>query len=1048
MRLHVRRLLAAGALCVLLITPGSSLRRPAAAAPGGDPGAGPGPEATVTTALTEVAPREGPLAAEEARAGIGLNLESVGLPLPGLTGRGVTVAVIDSGIDPGHPDLQEALGGGAKLVDWKDFTDEGFVALTEEVAWGETYTAPDGRTFVLPGRPAASRAARFGYWSEARVPGRIGRDLDRNGLPLDKFGVLAVDSQQTGVYDLVYVDTNNDGSFADETPLRPFTMRGDVARLGRFRTGDAAQRQLAFVLAELDPAGRWASFGFDSLGHGTQVAGVLAASGSGLTGVAPGARLMALKVVTSLNTGTWSAVERAVRYAAEHGADVINISLGGLPARPDSAAGAVLSEIAAEYDVLIVLAADNTGPGLSSGPTVGSPWEALVVGGYFSPAMWERDYGYAVPAEGVWWRSGMGPRADGAYLPGLIAPAGSPTTSPRWLDSTGYTTVVGTSIAAPHAAGAAALLLEAARREGLSTDHRALRAALEQGARALEGYGFHEQGYGLLNVPEALARLRALTRVPALAGRGGAGLLAREYRPGGAAVYLTNQSASVERYAVRPSAGWVRSPFASLTLPPAVERRLDLTLDPPSEPGVHAAWVELVPEGGGAAVRLPVTYVRPVELEGGGYAADYALPVARYERVFVEVAEGAGHLFLHAESRPGADGLAQGRFQVQVFTPSGDLLFDSGVIGQGGAGISTEFYVQAPMAGTWEVVVTALPGPAGTASVARLNLALQVSNPPFATPQRVSVRPGQTVTVEVPVFNPGYGISAQAKAVGLQKAYQPHYLDIKTDLNLVDAFELPSPAGSLLLEITGFRDGGERATIWVYRFETVRGWVPYWWGGDRTPNGERIELFNVPAGRYQVYIVYDGQKPADFRYHYRRSVALDGGHLAAPEEIRWREPRSTWRVPVTITAPAEPGLYHGHVLVIDTNTGQSVAWIPLEVSVGEPALSIQPLVSNLAIGRPGTVTLEVRDAETGDRVDGAITVNGERYETRQGQVTVPVTPWEAVLEMRVQARLPGYRPFDETVRIAVPRSQSGPPDVDGDDDQVEAWRQRLQNLLQ
>jgi len=61
---------------------------------------------------------------------------------------------------------------------------------------------------------------------------------------------------------------------------------------------------------------------------------------------------------------------------------------------------------------------------------------------------------------------------------------------------------------------------------------------------------------------------------------------------------------------------------------------------------------------------------------------------------------------------------------------------------------------------------------------------------------------------------------------------------------------------------------------------------------------------------------------------------------------------------------------------------------------------------------------------------------------------VPVTPWEAVLELRVQARLPGYRPFDETVRIAVPRSQSGPPDVDGDDDQVEAWRQRLQNLLQ
>ena len=61
----------------------------------------------------------------------------------------------------------------------------------------------------------------------------------------------------------------------------------------------------------MDPAGGWVQFGFDSLGHGTQVAGVAAAYSEGrLVGGGPGAQLMALKVLTSQDSGGWYAVRR------------------------------------------------------------------------------------------------------------------------------------------------------------------------------------------------------------------------------------------------------------------------------------------------------------------------------------------------------------------------------------------------------------------------------------------------------------------------------------------------------------------------------------------------------------------------------------------------------------------------------------------------------------------------------------------------------------------------------------------------------------------
>ena len=72
----------------------------------------------------------------------------------------------------------------------------------------------------------------------------------------------------------------------------------------------------------------------DENGHGTHVAGIAAAvtgTGTGIAGTAPDAKVMPLRVLDAEGSGVDQAIIAAIRHAADNGADVINLSLGGLP---------------------------------------------------------------------------------------------------------------------------------------------------------------------------------------------------------------------------------------------------------------------------------------------------------------------------------------------------------------------------------------------------------------------------------------------------------------------------------------------------------------------------------------------------------------------------------------------------------------------------------------------------------------------------------------------------------------------------------------------
>ncbi len=217
----------------------------------------------------------------------------------------------------------------------------------------------------------------------------------------------------------------------------------------------------------------------DDNGHGTHCAGIAGASnnGIGVVGVAPECSLLAVKVLDRNGSGYLTAVAAGIRWAADNGAKVISLSLGG---SSDTLAGDLQSAVtyAAGKGVVLCAAAGNEGdqvPQPASYPAMCPETIAVAA----------TDVNNAVP---VW-------SSKGAYVD--IAAPGVAVTS-TYKDGY-YVTWSGTSMATPHVAGAAALLIA----NGNSA--AATRTKLESTADDINAVGEDDAtGSGLLDVDEAI----------------------------------------------------------------------------------------------------------------------------------------------------------------------------------------------------------------------------------------------------------------------------------------------------------------------------------------------------------------------------------------------------------------------------------------------------------------------------------------------------------------------------------------------------------------
>ncbi|NOZ73381.1 MAG: S8 family serine peptidase [Chloroflexi bacterium] len=273
-----------------------------------------------------------------------------------------------------------------------------------------------------------------------------------------------------------------------------YTLGDPSVIIGIIDTGlDASHPEFAgrivpgwdFVNNDSDPS--------DDHGHGTHVSGIATAginNGIGMVGIAGRASLLPVKVLDSTGSGWWSNVASGITWAVDQGARVINLSLGG------SADSTVLRDAvnyATANNAVVVVAAGNSG--------TDTP---------FYPAVYDNviSVGAVTSTGDLATYSNYGPNVD------VVAP-GSSIYSTEWA-GTGrtYGFRSGTSMASPHVAGLAALMLSV----NPALTESEVRTLIESNTQAADPQVIdYYTGHGLVDAGAAVAAALPLP--------GGTGLL-------------------------------------------------------------------------------------------------------------------------------------------------------------------------------------------------------------------------------------------------------------------------------------------------------------------------------------------------------------------------------------------------------------------------------------------------------------------------------------------------------------------------------------------
>jgi len=335
------------------------------------------------------------------------------------------------------------------------------------------------------------------------VAGRVSKDglEDDDGSAVDPLAVGAAPAVDRVYLDRVYEVTTNESreAISADRARRTYDLDGSGVTVAVLDTGvDAGHPDLddGTVVDSRD----FTTDGTveDRIGHGTHVAATVAGDGDASNGtyrgVAPNASIMNLRVLGSSGRGQTSWIVDGIEYATNNSADVLSISLGGRASGDDPLVRAV--QRATDRGATVVVAAGNSGP---NSRTIASPAVApdvVSVGAYDGTT------------DGVAWFSSRGPTPiTGDIKPDVVAPgvgivSACVPSNPRGCTDGQYTSLDGTSMAAPHVSGVAALMLE----RNPDWGPRRVKNALLSTAEPLSGddVTVYDQGAGLVNASRAV----------------------------------------------------------------------------------------------------------------------------------------------------------------------------------------------------------------------------------------------------------------------------------------------------------------------------------------------------------------------------------------------------------------------------------------------------------------------------------------------------------------------------------------------------------------
>ena len=475
---------------------------------------------------------------------------------PEWDGRGVVVAIFDTGVDPGAPGMQTTTDGKPKVIDIVDGSGSG------DVDTSETRKLEDGKLNGLSGRtltPDPKWKNPSGKWHvglkrafelfpgglvarlekkrkekfferhralQTRLERRRAALEDTEGdeakrervdlkRQLDALAAWAGDYKDPGpVVDCVVfhdgthwravVDADEDGDLAEHKALTNYRVERQYETFGK--------EDLLNYGVNIYDEGKLLSIVVDSGAHGTHVAGIVAAhhpDQPARNGLAPGAQIVSVKIGDSrLGSGsTGTGDERGVVAVLRNKCDLVNMSYGGASrAVGNDWQARLLTELVDVHNVIFVSSAGNDGPCLSTVGSPGGTTSALLgIGAHVSKSMMEAQMAVRddVPPTHFTWSS-RGPTIDGDMGVDFSAPGGAIAPVPTW-SLQGTMQMNGTSMAAPNACGSIALMLSGMKAERITITPQRVRRALSQTASDLDRVSPFGEGRGMIQIDKAYA---------------------------------------------------------------------------------------------------------------------------------------------------------------------------------------------------------------------------------------------------------------------------------------------------------------------------------------------------------------------------------------------------------------------------------------------------------------------------------------------------------------------------------------------------------------
>jgi len=889
---------------------------------------------------------------------------------PTWDGRGVTIGQVDTGVSLDHPSLLTTSTGERKIVDWVTGTDP---FDDNDPTWINMTTQVSGATFTV-GTPAVTYTApaagsyRFGIFNErdTRFGGELGRDANRDGNPAGSSGLFAILWNTSS--NQVWVDTDQDQSFADQTAMTDYKVNYDVGWFGTDDPATPVQDRLPFVV-QTDGKNKFVNIGVASGAHASHVAGILAGNslfGGAMTGAAPGAKIVSSRACLFIAGCTGHALLEGMIYVAKQAnVDVINMSIGVLPALNDgnNTRATVYNRLIAQSNVQMFISAGNDGPGIN---TIGDPsvaTDVMSVGASITRETYLKDYGTdPIFADNLLYFTSRGPREDGGFKPNIVAPGAAISTTPMWQLGSGlpyvlppgYSLFNGTSMASPMAAGSAALLISAAKVSGVQYQPAQLRQAINSTARFLDSsrYQAYDQGNGLMNVGAAWDVLKTNVKTVDISSSVPVNTVLSGFlaTPGiGVGIHdregVTVGSTYTRTYTFRRTSGdggartyslsWVGndgtfSSASSISLARGAAASLAVTINPATA-GAHAAILNVDdPSTAGIDYQTMNLVIAPLEFTAAGNYSQTiggTIGAAQQRHYFFKVPTGTPALKVEFSGPNSTTGTGQARFL--RWHPYG-LPIDSNAVSNcytppAAAGCSTGSpntrTGSNPLAGVWEVSVDArrssdAPSAPFTLTTSILG-AIVSPNPDVIASATIGVPIARSYTIS----NQFGAFTGRAVGTTLGSARRGTF----TIANLEQQFyDVTVTAGTTSLRATIGSPSDPGADLDLFVLNCTTGTCVTVGQSADGDSEESVTITNPAVGLWRIFVDGFAVPAGTTTYSYIDVFANPTfGSISVTDANALRPSGASWTVPASVTAndaPASGRVLFGNVQVrTDTN---------------------------------------------------------------------------------------------------------------------------------